>query len=424
MNISTRPDRNAVSGPSRDATDVEVAAIKMPVVSCKTAFSCLDRVCGIDGKRLKTALRWVEDIDERVLPLDRLMAIAENSGLRLRRASFNWRDLLIATASKTILLILRNGNIVAVLGTGRDGVEEIVVSDPLYLAGEPFFLPRVALEHAWDGNALIVRPKRTKSERAVAWLLSIFSICGLTAGLLLLFQAVIDVTVAGSTTTYGENAPPISASLSASNPPSQETPAAVSTDIPSGADTTADDTIPQALTIMSPTTPDTANTAAAEPPEKIEPSVAEALPVPETTTAASGNDGMTPIALQENTASPPSPAADAPPLQSANTTVTPSAPTGGPSARTSAAEFTAYEVAALLARGASLITRGDAALARLFYEPAPEAGDGQAALRPGASYGPAPAHQPVSTDVLRPRDRRAPRSDERVPGLHRGPDRP
>ena len=73
----------------------------------------------------------------------------------------------------------------------------------------------------------------------------------------------------------------------------------------------------------------------------------------------------------------------------------------------SAAEFTAYEVAALLARGASLITRADAALARLFYEPAPEAGDGQAALRPGAAYGPAPAHQPVSTDVLRPRDRRA-----------------
>ena len=51
MNISTRPDRNAVSGPSRAATDVEVEAIKVPVVSCKTAFSCLDRVCGIDGKR-------------------------------------------------------------------------------------------------------------------------------------------------------------------------------------------------------------------------------------------------------------------------------------------------------------------------------------------------------------------------------------
>ena len=241
MNISTRPDRNAVSGPSRAATDVEVEAIKVPVVSCKTAFSCLDRVCGTDAKRMKAALRWVEDIDERVLPLDRLMAIAENSGLRLRRAGFNWRDLLIATASKTVLLILRNGNIVAVLGTGRDGVEEIVVSDPLYLAGEPFFLPRVALEHAWDGEALIVRPKRTKSERAVAWFLSLLSICGLTAGLLLLFQAAIDVTVAGSTTTYGENAPPISASLSASNPPSQETPAAVSADIRSGADTTADD---------------------------------------------------------------------------------------------------------------------------------------------------------------------------------------
>jgi hypothetical protein len=108
----------------------------------------------------------------------------------------------------------------------------------------------------------------------------------------------------------------------------------------------------------------------------------------------------------------------------ANTAVTPSASTDAASARTSAAEFTAYEIAALLARGIALITRADAALARLFYEPAPETDNGQAALRPGASYGPTPARQPVSTDVLRPRDRRAPRSEERVPGLHRGPDRP
>ena len=82
MNISTRPDRNAVSGPSRDATDVEVAAIKVPVVSCKTAFSCLDRVCGIDGKRMKTALRWVEDIDERVLPLDEFFVAYRKTALQ------------------------------------------------------------------------------------------------------------------------------------------------------------------------------------------------------------------------------------------------------------------------------------------------------------------------------------------------------
>jgi TPR repeat protein len=47
------------------------------------------------------------------------------------------------------------------------------------------------------------------------------------------------------------------------------------------------------------------------------------------------------------------------------------------------------EVTALLTRGDSLFAKGDIASARLFYERAAEAGDGQAALRLGESYDPA-----------------------------------
>jgi TPR repeat protein len=47
------------------------------------------------------------------------------------------------------------------------------------------------------------------------------------------------------------------------------------------------------------------------------------------------------------------------------------------------------EVQALLARGDALVAKGDIASARLFYERAAEAGDGQAALRLGESYDPA-----------------------------------
>jgi hypothetical protein len=47
------------------------------------------------------------------------------------------------------------------------------------------------------------------------------------------------------------------------------------------------------------------------------------------------------------------------------------------------------EVTALLARGDFLIAKGDVASARLFYERAAEAGQGQAALRLGESYDPA-----------------------------------
>jgi TPR repeat protein len=47
------------------------------------------------------------------------------------------------------------------------------------------------------------------------------------------------------------------------------------------------------------------------------------------------------------------------------------------------------EIQALLGRGDALVAKGDIASARLFYERAAEAGDGQAALRLGESYDPA-----------------------------------
>ena len=49
----------------------------------------------------------------------------------------------------------------------------------------------------------------------------------------------------------------------------------------------------------------------------------------------------------------------------------------------------AAEIGALLARGDAVLRTGDIASARLFYERAAEAGDGQAALRAGATFDPA-----------------------------------
>ena len=56
-----------------------------------------------------------------------------------------------------VLLVLRNGNAVLALENSPGSVEEIVASDPLYCDGDAFFLPRDALEVAWDGIALAVR---------------------------------------------------------------------------------------------------------------------------------------------------------------------------------------------------------------------------------------------------------------------------
>jgi TPR repeat protein len=48
----------------------------------------------------------------------------------------------------------------------------------------------------------------------------------------------------------------------------------------------------------------------------------------------------------------------------------------------------ALEIAALLARGDALLHKGDLAAARLFYERAADAGDGQAAIRLGETFDP------------------------------------
>ena len=152
-----------------------------------------------------------------------MIALARKSGFRLRSATFDWRGLVAATATKTVLLVLRNANVLFVLGTGRDDVEEVIVSDPLYKSGEPFFLPRLSLEHAWGGEALIIKRKRSKAERTLALCLSILCICGLAAGLLLVSQAAIDGTLPGSNSLRHKTQAAVSSNSSADAAESNDT---------------------------------------------------------------------------------------------------------------------------------------------------------------------------------------------------------
>jgi len=367
-----------------DATDVDVEPIKGPVVSCKTAFSCLGRICGTDSAHMTAAaIGLVDDVEAGVLPVDRLIAFAKKRGLRLRPATLDWGGLLIATATRTILLLLKNGNVVAVLGTGREGVEEVIVSDPLYQEGEPFFLPRLALEHAWGGEALVVKPRRSKGERALAWYFSILSGFGLAAGLLLLSQAAIDVTIAGShssddavATSSSEptSGSAVSDAQLAAGPPESEArivppvdgaapPADLSTGAESSRELVADSTKVPDLEQRSAET----STAAASPSSETTPGAAQI--------AARTDRGAT---------RPPEPLA--PDVQQPGAALP--ADSGDRSAKPASPGLPATEIAALLARGDALIAKGDVASARLFYERAAEAGDGQAALRLGESYDP------------------------------------
>jgi hypothetical protein len=369
--------------------------IVVPGVSSKTALFCLDRIRTSDGVRAQNAAFDADyDAEDRVLPLDRLIAIADKSGLKLWPATFDWRALLVATATKTVLLLLRNANVVLVLGSGRDGVEEIVASDPLYQNGEPFFLPRVALEHAWGGEVLIVKPKRNRVERALAWHFSILSMCGLAAGLLLLLHAAIDVTAAGSNAPpHYENSAAVSSnrlSDGAISIEAQATAATTTADIPRNTDRRSNisDVAQANADIPRAASPEITEAASAGEAQKTEQPLiglhqGSGVPTVEATIDA---QEASPAVEESGAKSAESPAGEVPEAPMAATPIT---QTDAASARATRLSLSTDEVAALLARGDFLIAKGDVASARLFYERAAEAGQGQAALRLGESYDPA-----------------------------------
>jgi hypothetical protein len=90
------------------------------------------------------------------------------------------------------------------------------------------------------------------------------------------------------------------------------------------------------------------------------------------------------------TAPPDEPDVAAPPAEPGLATPAraPDAKTAAPSAPTSGSRLSAGEMAALLARGDTLLRFGDVASARLFYERAVDAGGGLAAIRLGETFDP------------------------------------
>jgi hypothetical protein len=100
--------------------------------------------------------------------------------------------------------------------------------------------------------------------------------------------------------------------------------------------------------------------------------------------------------LQELAPAPSSnaPAASMPPAASPSPSTEQST---APTPRSTPPHLSTEEIAEFLARGDTLLLRGDAASARLFYERAANAGDGRAALRMGGTFDPAL----LGWDVLR-----------------------
>lgn len=143
-----------------------------PAVSARTALFCLGRLNGRDNEAAGGSAG--DNGASDVLSVKRLIEIAREHGYDAKPIRLGWQALQAAATAEPVLLVLRNGNVVIVVQSGPKLVEELIASDPLYLDGEDFLLPRGVLEAAWDGVALILTPlpivMKTSAERLVSTL--------------------------------------------------------------------------------------------------------------------------------------------------------------------------------------------------------------------------------------------------------------
>ena len=129
------------------------------VASCETALSCLFRLGVQQGVYAEIgAVRRRNLIEGETITLSRLIEVAGEFGLSAERARLDWQALRNRPFAHPLLLVLKNANVVILMGVRREGAEEVAISDPLHRDGEIFFLGRADLDRAWDGAALVIAP--------------------------------------------------------------------------------------------------------------------------------------------------------------------------------------------------------------------------------------------------------------------------
>src|SRR5438552_8309895 len=149
-------------------------------VTRKTALACLERVCALQGIHPKNEpLQLHEYPREEVLPIEQLMAFVHENGLRVLPIRFDWFRLLAALSNSPVLLVLKNGNVVAAEKLSTS--EEIILFDPLAPADERFLVARSELEPVWDGDALTVEPELASGERPRTRAIVLTAACGVLA---------------------------------------------------------------------------------------------------------------------------------------------------------------------------------------------------------------------------------------------------
>jgi peptidase C39-like protein len=395
-------------------------SLQEPVASRETAISCLVRLGvqnGIDIEIETVRRRTVRDGDR--LTVSRLIKLADEFGLQAEWSRLDWQGLKTTGFSRALLVFWTNSNAVLLTGGGRAGGEEVSIWDPHH-DGVIFYVPREEFERSWNGHALIVTPKeqgktfapqpqqggkaamvsdmgdkaspapanivkkelllnplpgatpsrtahpagtQLRSRRRLLASASVAVVATASVAIFVLVHAGTDDTLARGTLTRADASGSTQGATSAGKTAAGPSAASASSSTPAQADAAI--ATPAADEARGRRLPDAARPAIAP-----EPEVDSTHARPELAALAAGHTLS------------PAPAPAAPSFggdTSAATSVT--TPLAGP-------RLSAADLAALLARGDVLFSKGDLIAARLFYERAADAGEGQAALRLGETFDP------------------------------------
>jgi hypothetical protein len=385
--------------------ELSTEPLQEPVASCDTAISCLARLTAQNGGARIEAARGSIDLANETLSLSRLGKLAAEFGLQAQSIQLDWQGLKTTASAQPLLVVRNDGDVVVVTGGGRSGAEEVSVWDPHH-DGVVFFVSREDFERAWAGHALIITPVHAEAN-------------------------VVKLRPGRETTpdTAGDDSPTHPDVPKQQTPPSPMRTARVSKSsrrgetlrrspgLPLGLAAAAIVaaagialfllTAPDADHIVSPRAPVPVKSAAipgtfmngreAAPPAGVvatSPVVgtSETTSTPATSPSAgpANKPGDTPpIGAPTREASLAAPPAEAAP-STKSTAAAPAAqmPEAVPPAPSAGPLLSGPEIVALVARGDALFGKGDLAAARLLYERAADAGDGQAAVRLGETFDP------------------------------------
>jgi hypothetical protein len=397
--------------------DFRTESLREPVASRDTAISCLVRLGAQNGVNLQIeAVRRLAGLDGDTITVSRLIKLADECGLQLEWIRLDWQGLK-TTGFGQLLIFRENTNCVVLTEGARAGAEEVSIWDPHH-DGVIFFMGREEFERAWNGHALMITPKepgkgstspsQQSGFKAIAseirgtpteivkpespgnptlgpgssspgphggparpWRRPLLSFASIGA------VASVSITIFLFIHPVGDKALSIGTSA-------REDAAVTPEDAPSAREMA---TRRSAAGAAASTSPEMTSTPATSEPAAVAtgnaPSPAPAAGVPY---AAANPTDTAPASTAISVG--PAPSATTAPAASSSANelsgATPAAPTTG----LTETRLSDADAAALLARGDVLFSKGDIVAARLFYERAAYAGEGQAALRLGETFDP------------------------------------